>query len=874
LQCQLVNVQSTNFCMLKKVLRVLFAGSVMSLMSSLLFAQYQPQLILNNNATTTVNEVPHRITVLGRNVYHGRADSSRVHVFDMRNNGALVRRFNLLAFSSRNAVAVLSSGFGKYVFAAGGSQVMFYDTLGTHLKTVQIEPVNEATVQISRLRVVDNRFQITDLAARRIVIADTTGAIIETVEAPASAVPLLALELFGDRLLEHSAAVLNLRLKSEPDSVIQSFAIPAFSAMASGMERNGRVTLANKATVIRIHLPSGHREDFQLAFGGSSPEIRDIAYSMPGEAFFSDALSARIFRYDYIRTPPKGRNGRVEFITGPAHPVIPYDAVPYFDADPDHESTGVLRIKTMPFGSFALYNDKNDNGIRDSGEPLSTNSSISVADIKAGRFRVFPPFSGSVSGYELQSFAFAYYDGYQESLESYTLKLDVNQWVRQVNATTDSTWAVFSGTHAGVPLYQMIGAAMRKDSWTEGHVKQYDAASNSWTVVTDSTLPVTPKTVLAAKFFKDQDPGMAGIQGGFPKLIKLTDGQQQQQILSPVVHNASEYPGAVVLPVTNPYLMDIRRGFGGLQQFNFGIVRFMAESGAYGRFVFDNSAVSTFDFLPFVPVAEPLFYTPRSGDASIRIDSSARFGGYPAARSGVGFLLTITQGIHSEARGVQLLAPASATDTRFALPAVAHPEDNILDVRLVTRRDTLGRGFMVLNWTQSYLADSLLLAKVKGPSADSITVTLTTLGNFSNPPALKIGTLNGELDLPYNAPVKLPMLPASSGYAQRLQVYTTRPVSNEQTGTLPQKMAITAYPNPFNPTVEVSLNLPVADALRVALYDIQGRKIMSLAEGTRYTAGVHRFRINGSQLSSGVYLLRAEALGSGIHVTSKVTLAK
>lgn len=66
------------------------------------------------------------------------------------------------------------------------------------------------------------------------------------------------------------------------------------------------------------------------------------------------------------------------------------------------------------------------------------------------------------------------------------------------------------------------------------------------------------------------------------------------------------------------------------------------------------------------------------------------------------------------------------------------------------------------------------------------------------------------------------------------------------------------YPNPFNPTTQIRFGLPEADYVKLTVYDITGREVARLAEGS-FGAGYHTVTFDASQFASGVYLYRMEA---------------
>lgn len=83
-----------------------------------------------------------------------------------------------------------------------------------------------------------------------------------------------------------------------------------------------------------------------------------------------------------------------------------------------------------------------------------------------------------------------------------------------------------------------------------------------------------------------------------------------------------------------------------------------------------------------------------------------------------------------------------------------------------------------------------------------------------------------------------------------------------QTPELPREYLLKQnYPNPFNPTTTIEFNLPEAAIVSVRIYDILGRSVATIGEGT-LTAGVYRSVWDASELPSGVYFCRLQARGN------------
>jgi hypothetical protein len=98
-------------------------------------------------------------------------------------------------------------------------------------------------------------------------------------------------------------------------------------------------------------------------------------------------------------------------------------------------------------------------------------------------------------------------------------------------------------------------------------------------------------------------------------------------------------------------------------------------------------------------------------------------------------------------------------------------------------------------------------------------------------------------------------------------------VDDDVNSDFPTEYAITnTYPNPFNPTLNVSIALPETSKLKVSVYNVMGQSVATVADRS-YTAGTHNFTFNGSDLSSGVYFIHASVAGKLNHV-KKVVLMK
>jgi len=92
------------------------------------------------------------------------------------------------------------------------------------------------------------------------------------------------------------------------------------------------------------------------------------------------------------------------------------------------------------------------------------------------------------------------------------------------------------------------------------------------------------------------------------------------------------------------------------------------------------------------------------------------------------------------------------------------------------------------------------------------------------------------------------------------------------TEAIPDKFALhPAYPNPFNPATTIAFDLPEAQQVKVAIYDLNGREVATITN-REYSAGSHSVKWNAGDYGSGVYVYRLNA-GSFV-ATGKLVFVK
>ncbi|MCX6639202.1 MAG: S8 family serine peptidase [bacterium] len=120
--------------------------------------------------------------------------------------------------------------------------------------------------------------------------------------------------------------------------------------------------------------------------------------------------------------------------------------------------------------------------------------------------------------------------------------------------------------------------------------------------------------------------------------------------------------------------------------------------------------------------------------------------------------------------------------------------------------------------------------------------------------AVAAGDYEINLVIEHNTPQADVVIPVS---------LTVEPVGviNEPEPLLPMAFRIgSAYPNPFNATTVIPLELPQRSQVKIELYNLCGQKVAIVFDGVK-SAGVAKFNYQATNLASGVYFYKVQATG-------------
>lgn len=98
-------------------------------------------------------------------------------------------------------------------------------------------------------------------------------------------------------------------------------------------------------------------------------------------------------------------------------------------------------------------------------------------------------------------------------------------------------------------------------------------------------------------------------------------------------------------------------------------------------------------------------------------------------------------------------------------------------------------------------------------------------------------------------------------------------VADEAVGEQPDGFVLSpAYPNPFNPQTTFSLEVDERQEVKVEVFNLLGRSVKVLFEGTMEANDARTFTFDAGDLPSGIYLYRVQ--GENFTATRQMTLLK
>lgn len=189
--------------------------------------------------------------------------------------------------------------------------------------------------------------------------------------------------------------------------------------------------------------------------------------------------------------------------------------------------------------------------------------------------------------------------------------------------------------------------------------------------------------------------------------------------------------------------------------------------------------------------------------------------------------------------------------------------DSYLPVEFGGFEAVAGNGEVRLNWNTTAETNNDRFEIVRN---GLVVASVTSLGNDAN--GHDYSWL--DRDVENNTQYSYALITVSlNGEREELATASATPTGNSN---LPLEFALSpAYPNPFNPTTSISYSLPEAAQVLLQIFDVNGREVATLVNGTM-NAGLHSVTFDAANLSSGIYFTRMNA--GSFSASQKLVLMK
>ncbi|MDD5363505.1 MAG: DUF2341 domain-containing protein [Ignavibacteria bacterium] len=185
------------------------------------------------------------------------------------------------------------------------------------------------------------------------------------------------------------------------------------------------------------------------------------------------------------------------------------------------------------------------------------------------------------------------------------------------------------------------------------------------------------------------------------------------------------------------------------------------------------------------------------------------------------------------------------------------PADTITPAIPVNLTATPGNAAALLKWKKNTEFDMWQYGVYKNTTNNPGTATFIGAVNHPDTTLTATGLINGTTYYFWVRAADRYCNPRAGGYST---VASCTPTKISQIGnTIPDKYSLLQnYPNPFNPTTSIHFNLPKDTYVELKVYDITGKEIVMLANGT-YKAGTYMIDFDAANYSSGVYFYKLTA---------------
>ncbi|TNE74499.1 T9SS type A sorting domain-containing protein [bacterium] len=484
------------------------------------------------------------------------------------------------------------------------------------------------------------------------------------------------------------------------------------------------------------------------------------------------------------------------------------------------------------------------------------------------------------------------------TVDEITLAESLSDVAPSLNQITGSEgWRLLSSPVSGATFADLLG-----DFWTQGIATGADVTNGTANVLTyngsdfvdatDLTSTLSAGQGFAAYIFSDDD--FDGNAEGFPKTISVT-GTENAGTVSVTLHNDAQDTAWTL--AGNPYAStvdwdDIALSSSGLT----GVV-YVYDHSIPGYISWNGSTGDLTDGLiaPF----QGFFVQINSDTPSLDIPTSAKSTGATLYKSVVKPSIKLSAEMGALKNNTYFSFNENASEGLDNFDALKlNPLDfkNYLSLSTVSANQALSINNLPLELSQRLSVPVQVSAFEAGSSAwkslggevmlswsnmetlpagwvvelvDELTGTRVDMKNQSSYTFMLEAVASKAIAYDRTLAPKSAAVESNSRFKIEFGPITT---SVKELNSVPTEIKLLQnYPNPFNPTTQISFELPQAMNVKLSVYDMLGREVATLINGSA-KAGLNTASWNALEVSSGLYIYRLQA--GNMSFTKTMTLIK
>lgn len=172
------------------------------------------------------------------------------------------------------------------------------------------------------------------------------------------------------------------------------------------------------------------------------------------------------------------------------------------------------------------------------------------------------------------------------------------------------------------------------------------------------------------------------------------------------------------------------------------------------------------------------------------------------------------------------------------------------------------RRYLAATYRQTRSGGQTVELRLTASNGEPVAITLRGLDEIQNRRAALLHPAQGK-SYKLREEKAVRFVPEQDTIQLKLALGNETFLDRQEEEVQPEKIGLTAYPNPMRQQATLAYTLPETEEVRIAVYDVLGREVTVLANGHR-EPGRHRIRFGASGLPSGVYFARLTVGGQTI----------